>query len=242
MDWMPTAIRDGVIVILVISGPLVLAAAFIGLAIGILQAATQVQEQTIGSALKIIGVFAMIIFAGFWMYQYLRNYTFRTLTSAFTFIPQQTQKAVPKDAFKDDDFNIRFEGEEPNKPIKLIKPERLEVESLPGGEEPSLGAPYLGAPEIPKPPQVTKISPPSLPELPEAPLKTRLPLSDFQEPIPISTPKVPSIEDLTEQKVVNPEVRDDEKAAQELQDTTMTETNGAVNDGQKEGDSPSWLE
>lgn len=220
---MPTAVRDGVIVILVISGPMVLTAAFIGLAIGILQAATQVQEQTIGSALKIIGVFALVIFAGFWMYQYLRNYTFRTLTSAFTFIPQQTQKAVPKDAFKDDDFNVRFEGEELNKPIKLIKPERLEIESLPGGE-PSLGAPYLGAPEIPKPPQVTKILPPSIPELPEAPIKTKLPLSDFQEPIPISTPKVPSIDDLTEQEVVDPQVRDDEKA------------------GQKEGDGPSWLE
>lgn len=223
MDWMPTAVRDGVIVILVISGPMVLTAAFIGLAIGILQAATQVQEQTIGSALKIIGVFALVIFAGFWMYQYLRNYTFRTLTSAFTFIPQQTQKAVPKDAFKDDDFNVRFEGEEPNKPIKLIKPERLEIESLPGGE-PSLGAPYLGAPEIPKPPQVTKILPPSIPELPEAPVKTKLPLSDFQEPIPISTPKVPSIDDLTEQEVVDPQVRDDQKA------------------GQKEGDGSSWLE
>ena len=99
MDWMPQAVRDGIIVVLVISGPLVMAAAFIGLVVGILQAATQVQEQTIGSALKIIGVFGIMIFAGFWMYQYLNQYTSRSLSAAFTSVTRQTQKARKENAF-----------------------------------------------------------------------------------------------------------------------------------------------
>ena len=184
MDWMPQAVRDGIIVVLVISGPLVLAAAFIGLIIGVLQAATQVQEQTIGSALKIIGVFALIIFAGFWMYQYLNQYTSKTLSSAFTFVPRQTQKAVPSDAFSDEQFNAAFEGAD--KPIEVIKPEKLE-DNLPPGGAPQ-GAPYLGAPEIPKPPAQVKLQPPPPPELPKQITKPVIPPSNLQEIKPIDVP------------------------------------------------------
>ncbi len=182
MDWMPQAVRDGIIVVLIISGPLVLAAAFIGLVIGVLQAATQVQEQTIGSALKIIGVFALIIFAGFWMYQYLNQYTSRTIATAFTFVTMQTPKVVPPDAFKgkgqDESFGEKIDAID--QPLEVIKPEKLE-EKLPEGGLPP-GAPYLGAPEIPKPPSVSKILPPEIPKIPAQPFKPTLPLSDFQEP------------------------------------------------------------
>lgn len=160
MEWMPQAIRDGIIVVLIVSGPLVLAAALIGLVIGVLQAATQVQEQTIGSALKIIGVFALIIFAGFWMYQYLSQYASRTLNSAFYFVPKQSQKAVPTDAFDDNKFNITFDEEDIPVPV-LPKAEKIE-EDLPQVGIPP-GVPYVGAPTIPKPPKITKLSPPALP-------------------------------------------------------------------------------
>src|SRR3990167_7057328 len=155
MDWMPQAVRDGIIVILVISGPLVLSAAFIGLIVGILQAATQVQEQTIGSALKIIGVFGIMIFAGFWMYQYLNQYTSRSLSAAFTSVTRQTQKAVPPDAFSgmedmgelNENFGNRINAA--NQPLEVIKPEKIEEKLPQGGLPPNSG--YMGAPEIPKP-------------------------------------------------------------------------------------------
>src|SRR3989338_4471472 len=133
---MPQAVRDGIIVVLIISGPLVLAAAFIGLVIGVLQAATQVQEQTIGSALKIIGVFTLIITVGFWMFQYLNQYTSKTLSSAFTFIPRQTQKVIPSHRAKGKDFRESFQEEttteSPHKQIKVIEPEKLSPETLEG--------------------------------------------------------------------------------------------------------------
>src|SRR3989338_4451710 len=90
--------------------------------IGILQAATQVQEQTIGSALKIIGVFGLIIVAGFWMFQYLNQYTSRTLSTAFTVVPHRTQKVIPHDAKENEDFKGQFE----NQQLKVEPPEKIE--------------------------------------------------------------------------------------------------------------------
>ena len=190
---MPQAVRDGIVVVLVISGPLVMAAAFIGLVIGILQAATQVQEQTIGSALKIIGVFAIIIFAGFWMYQYLNQYTLRTFTTAFTFVPRQAQKAVPVNAFKnEEEFNQTFQekihAEELKLPPRVEPPEKIESELPEAGTPP--GVPYVGTPEIPKPPSVSKIIPVKIPEIPQQQIiKPKIPLSDFQEPKTLSSTK-----------------------------------------------------
>jgi flagellar biosynthetic protein FliQ len=161
MEWMPQAVRDGIIVVLIVSGPLVLAAAVIGLVIGVLQAATQVQEQTIGSALKIIGVFGLIIFAGFWMYQYLSQYASRTLNSAFSFVPKQSQKAVPTGVFDEKKFNISFDEDKDIPVPQLPKAEKIE-QAFPGGGAPP-GVPYTGAPEVPKPPQITKLLPPSVP-------------------------------------------------------------------------------
>ena len=194
MNWMPEAIRDGIIVILVISGPLVIAAAIIGLVIGVLQAATQVQEQTIGSALKIIGVFGLIIFAGFWMFQYLSQYTSRTISTAFTFIPKLNQKVVPTETEKGftetskERINTGF-----NAPLRVIPPEKLKVEEQEGGIPPN--APIIGVPEKPKaPPQVENV-PVTIPKLPQQPKRPVLPLSDYQEPKTITQPyqKIESI-------------------------------------------------
>jgi len=197
MDWMPQAIRDGIIVVLVISGPLVLAAAFIGLVVGVLQAATQVQEQTIGSALKIIGVFALIIFAGFWMYQYLNQYTTRTLSSAFTFVPKQTQKAIPPHALEKETFKEGFEDSVRSAPsqesLKVAPPEEIEVPSQDGVQA---GIPYLGSPAPPKPPSQAKITTPAIiPQLPKQITKPNIPLSDFQEPKPIPQESAPILKD-----------------------------------------------
>lgn len=176
---MPQAVKDGIIVVLIISGPLVAAAALIGLVVGILQAATQVQEQTLGSALKIIGVFALIIIGGFWMFQYLNQYTSRTLTTAFTIVPHRTQKVVPKNAKEGSAFENPFSGN-----LNIEPPEKIESK-LPegGGIPPSVD--YPGKPSTPKlPPSASKILPPSTPSIPSQPIvMPNIPISDFQEPI-----------------------------------------------------------
>jgi len=95
MDWMPQAIRDGIFTVLFISGPMVLLAAALGLVIGIIQAATQVQEQTLGSAVKILGVFLALIVFGFYMFQYLKQYTSQTINRAFNLVPTLSSHPLP---------------------------------------------------------------------------------------------------------------------------------------------------
>jgi flagellar biosynthesis protein FliQ len=96
MDWMPQAIREGIFTILLISGPLVILAAGLGLTIGILQAATQVQEQTLGSAVKIIGLFIAIIVFGFYMFSYMKNYTEKNIMRAFKMVPFLAEHPMPR--------------------------------------------------------------------------------------------------------------------------------------------------
>ncbi len=99
MDWMPQAIREGILTILFISGPMVVLAAGLGLAIGVIQAATQVQEQTLGSAVKIIGIFIALIIFGFYMFQYMSRYATDSITKAFKLVPTLTAKAMPRRNF-----------------------------------------------------------------------------------------------------------------------------------------------
>lgn len=167
MDWMPQAIRDGIVVILIISGPLVLAAAAIGLLVGILQAATQVQEQTIGSALKIVGVFALLIMGGFWMFKYLNNYTYRTLSTAFNLVPRQTRKVIPANSRLDDIYAPP--GGKPKK-LQVLEPEKLENDFLEAGVP--AGAMLLGSPNLPGIPKTEKVRA-AAPERPPQPAKPK---------------------------------------------------------------------
>jgi flagellar biosynthesis protein FliQ len=106
MDWMPQAIREGIFTIIFISGPLVILAATLGLSVGIIQAATQIQEQTLASAVKIIGLFLALIVFGFYMFQYLKQYTAENLERAFRLVPSLGSYVKPRDNFlshKEDD-------------------------------------------------------------------------------------------------------------------------------------------
>lgn len=96
---MPQAIREGVFTILFISGPLVILAAALGLAVGIIQAATQVQEQTLGSAVKVIGLLIVLVVFGFYMFQYMRKYTAENIERAFKIVPTLTPKVLPRRNF-----------------------------------------------------------------------------------------------------------------------------------------------
>ena len=110
MDWMPQAIREGIFTIIFISGPLVVLAAVLGLSVGIIQAATQIQEQTLGSAVKIIGLFLALIVFGFYMFQYLRQYTIQNMERAFKLVPSLGNYVKPRQNFlsvKEDDIDQR---------------------------------------------------------------------------------------------------------------------------------------
>ena len=53
--------RDGVMTFLTVAGPLMLVALFVGLAVSIVQALTQIQEQTLIYVPKIIAVFGGLL-------------------------------------------------------------------------------------------------------------------------------------------------------------------------------------
>jgi len=77
-------LKNGIILSLVLSMPIVLTAAAVGLVVGILQAVTQVQEQTIAAAPKITMVFLVIILGSGLMLELMTNYTRESAQVAFT--------------------------------------------------------------------------------------------------------------------------------------------------------------
>ena len=74
MEILMEYFAKGLMTMLMIAMPCVLTAAAIGLVVGILQAVTQVQEQTIAAAPKIFTVFLVIILLGSTYVKMLTNY------------------------------------------------------------------------------------------------------------------------------------------------------------------------
>lgn len=79
----------GLITMLTISMPCVLVAAGVGLVVGILQAVTQVQEQTIAAAPKILAVFLVLMVLGVGYIKLLTNLLIEGYSMAFNQIPSQ---------------------------------------------------------------------------------------------------------------------------------------------------------
>ena len=98
----------GFIVMLLISMPCVLVAAGIGLVIGILQAVTQVQEQTIAAAPKILAVFLVIIIGGYGFVRLLTNFTTEGFAMAFNVVSKNDNYVLPADYYK---YTRPFQGE-----------------------------------------------------------------------------------------------------------------------------------
>ncbi len=67
--------REALLLVLVCSAPPVLAAVTVGLLVGILQAATQIQEQTLGQVAKIVAVTVALLVAGPFMGGQLLRFT-----------------------------------------------------------------------------------------------------------------------------------------------------------------------
>ncbi|MGM9994251.1 MAG: flagellar biosynthetic protein FliQ [Candidatus Avigastranaerophilus sp.] len=89
----------GLMTMLMITMPCVLTAAAIGLIIGILQAVTQVQEQTIAAAPKIFAVFLVIILLGTGYLRLLTNLFHEGSSIAFNVIPKNDAFVLPADYY-----------------------------------------------------------------------------------------------------------------------------------------------
>ncbi len=70
-------VTDGVMTILKVSLPLLGIGLIVGLIISVLQATTQVNEQTIVFVSKILAVFLSLIIFGQWMLAQLQDFTLR---------------------------------------------------------------------------------------------------------------------------------------------------------------------
>ena len=76
--------RNAVMLALLICGPMLVVALLIGLSVSVLQAVTQIQEQTLAFVPKLVGVSAVFLLALPWILQLLVKYTtelFRSLPS-----------------------------------------------------------------------------------------------------------------------------------------------------------------
>ena len=76
--------RNAIMLALLISGPMLVVALIIGLTVSVLQAVTQIQEQTLAFVPKLIGVSVVFLVALPWVMQLLVKYTtelFRSLPS-----------------------------------------------------------------------------------------------------------------------------------------------------------------
>ena len=95
MELLMEHLANGFIVMLMITMPLVLTAATIGLIVGILQAVTSVQEQTIAAAPKILMVFLMIIILGGFFTKKLTDLLHNSAQLAFEIVPKQGDFVLP---------------------------------------------------------------------------------------------------------------------------------------------------
>ncbi len=101
-------LAKGFMTMLSISMPCVLTAAAIGLVVGIIQAVTQVQEQTIAAAPKIFMVFLVIVIGGLGFIKLLTNLFIEGMNLAFNTVPKEDSFALPADYYK---YTTPFEKE-----------------------------------------------------------------------------------------------------------------------------------
>lgn len=95
MDLLMEHMGKGIILMLMLSMPSVLTAAAIGLVVGILQAVTQVQEQTIAAAPKILGVFLAVLLLGGYTMDMITDYFRESSNIAFNIIPRDEEMVLP---------------------------------------------------------------------------------------------------------------------------------------------------
>ena len=70
-------VRDAVGVAIRLASPMLLLGMIVGVTVAIFQAVTQIHEQSIGFALKLIVVVTVLLLAGGWMLDTLKDYTYQ---------------------------------------------------------------------------------------------------------------------------------------------------------------------
>ena len=108
MEVLIEYLAKGFLLMLAISMPCVLVAAGIGLVVGVLQAVTQVQEQTIAAAPKILGVFLVIVIGGIGFINLLKGFVNEGMSMAFNLISKNDSYALPANYYK---YTSPFERE-----------------------------------------------------------------------------------------------------------------------------------
>ena len=108
MELLTEYLAKGFMTMLSISMPCVLTAAAIGLIVGIIQAVTQVQEQTIAAAPKIFMVFLVIIIGGMGFIKLLTNLFLEGTSLAFNTLTKNDSFVLPADYYK---YTTPFENE-----------------------------------------------------------------------------------------------------------------------------------
>ena len=63
-DSILSKVNESLMIILIVSSPVLIAAVVIGLLVGLLQALTQIQDQTLPQAVKLVVVLILVIFLG----------------------------------------------------------------------------------------------------------------------------------------------------------------------------------
>ena len=99
MEVLLEYLAKGFMVMLSISMPCVLTAAAIGLVVGIIQAVTQVQEQTIAAAPKIFAVFLVIVIGGMGFIKLLTNLFEEGMGIAFNLVSKNDNYVLAADYY-----------------------------------------------------------------------------------------------------------------------------------------------
>ena len=100
MEVLVEYMAKGFMVMLSVSLPCVLVAAAVGLVVGVLQAVTQVQEQTIAAAPKIVLVFLTIVILGGYFIKILTNFLYEGSNIAFNVVTKNDTFVLPSDYYK----------------------------------------------------------------------------------------------------------------------------------------------
>lgn len=79
-------VGDAVQTIILAAGPVLLSALVVGVAVSLLQAVTQVQEQTLAFVPKILAVLVAVFVAGGWMFGRIVDFASRLLGSLDRFV------------------------------------------------------------------------------------------------------------------------------------------------------------
>jgi flagellar biosynthesis protein FliQ len=85
-DFVIQLAEQGVYMILIVCGPLLLLSLAVGLIISIFQATTQIQEQTLAFVPKIVAVLVGLVFFGPWMLSKMVSYAHDILNNLAQFV------------------------------------------------------------------------------------------------------------------------------------------------------------